>query len=128
MRLGNDEAGKQKRTDRGEHAQAGIESGARAPGAARPQPRQPGQAQHGESIGQVGGKDIFAEDLIECAGEPVGQRWLFDVADAVDPGRYPVAVLGEVLRGLGMGGVNVVQQRRRKQRGELYGGKDRREK
>jgi len=32
----------------------------------------------------------------------------FDVADAVDPGRYPVAVLGEVLRGLGMGGVNVV--------------------
>jgi hypothetical protein len=37
-------------------------------------------------------------------------------------------VLGEVLRGLGMGGVNVVQQRRRKQRGELYGGKDRREK
>jgi hypothetical protein len=62
--LGNDEAGKEKRADGGEHAQAGIEAGARTPGAARPEPREPGQAEHGQRVGQVGGKGVLAEDAI----------------------------------------------------------------
>ena len=36
LSLGNDEAGKKKRADGGEHAEACIESGARTPGAAGP--------------------------------------------------------------------------------------------
>jgi hypothetical protein len=128
LRLRNDEAGKEKRPDGGEHAQAGIESGARTPGATRPQPRQPCQAQHGQRIGQMRGKDILAEDLEEGAGDPVGKRRLFNVADAIDMSRDPVAVLTEVLRGLGVGGVHVVQQRRVEQRGKIHGGKNDRKK
>ena len=128
LRLGNDEAGKEKRADGGEHGQAGVEAGARAPGAAGPEPGEPGEAEHGQRVGQVGGKDVLAEDLVEAGDDPVGQRRLLDVADAVDLGGDPVAGLGHVLRGLGVGGVHVVQQRRREERSELHGGKDGRQK
>ena len=65
LRLGNDEAGKEKRPDGGEHAQPGIEAGARAPSPARPQPRQPRQAQHGQRVGQMRGKYVLAKDMEE---------------------------------------------------------------
>ena len=76
----------------------------------------------------MSGKGILAEDQVGTGHDPVGKRRLFDIADAVDLGRDPVAALGKVLRGLGMGGVYVVHQRRRKQRGKLHGGKEGREK
>ncbi len=122
--LGNDEAGKEEWTDGSEHAQAGIESGARAPGAARPQPRQPGEPEHGQSVGQVRGKDVLTENAVEAGGKPVGQRRLLNVADAVDLGRDPVAGLGDALRGLGVGGVHIVEQRRVEQGTNLDGAKN----
>ncbi len=54
-------------------------------------------------------------------GDPVGQRRLFEIADAVDVQRHPVAGLEHGLRGLGVGGVGVVQQRWSPQRGEEDG-------
>ena len=128
LRLRNGEARVEKRPDRGENAESGVEAGAASPGAARPEPGQPGAAQQGQRIGQVGGKDVLAEDAIERGVEPVGQRRFLQVADAVDLQRHPVAALGHVLRGLGMAGVGVVQQGRRKQRGKLHGGEDHRQK
>ena len=112
--LGNDEAGKEKRADGGEHGEAGIEAGAGAPGAAGPQPGEPGEAEHGQRVGQVGGKGVLAEDLVGAGDDPVGQRRLLDVADAVDLRGDQVAGFSHVLRGLGMGGIHVVQQRGRR--------------
>jgi len=89
-----------------------------------PQPRQPGQAEHGQAVGQMGGKGIFAKDQVRSSHDPVGQRRLFDIADAVDFSRDPIAALGKVLRGLGVGGVHIVHQRRRKQGGKLHSDKD----
>ena len=76
----------------------------------------------------MGGKGVLAEDLVAAGDDPVGQGRLFDVADAVDLGGDQVAGLGDVLGGLGMGGVDVVHQRRREERSKLHGGKDGRQK
>ena len=48
LRLGNNEAGKQKRPNGSEHAESGIEAGACSPGASAPRPCKPGQPQHGK--------------------------------------------------------------------------------
>jgi len=72
----------------------------------------------------MSGKDILAKDAIERGIQPVRQRRLLQIAQAVDLQRHPVAAIGHVLRGLGVIGVRVVQQRRRKKRGQRDGGED----
>ncbi len=124
LRLGNDEARKKKRADGGEYAEACIKTGARTPGAAGPEPREPGEAEHGQRVGQMRGEGIFAEDLVTGGNYPIGQRGLLDVADAVDLRGDQVAGIDHVLGGLGMGGVNIVEQRGRKEGCKLHGGKD----
>ena len=124
LRLGDDEASKEKWADGGEHGKTGIEAGALSPGAASPEPGKPGEAEHGERIRQVGGKGVLAEDLVGTGDDPVGERRFLDVADAVDLGGDEVAGLRHVLRGLGVSGVDVVKQRGRKERSKLHGGKD----
>src|SRR5208337_4237362 len=101
--LGNDEAGKEKRPDGGEHAQAGIESGAGSPGPPCPHPAEPGQPQDSKRIGQVSGKGVLAKDAVGDSHQPVGQRGLLDVANAVDFAGDPVAALDDVLGSLGVG-------------------------
>ena len=108
-RLRNNEARKQKRPDRRQHAQSGIESRALAPRPPRPQPREPRQPQHGQRVGQVRGKGVLAENPVHAGDGPVRQRRLLNVADAVDLRRNQVAALGHVLRGLRVRRVHVVQ-------------------
>ncbi len=120
-RLGNDEPRKEKRPNRGEHAQSGIEPGARAPGPPCPNPRQPGQPQHCQRVGQVGSKGVLAKDAIGDSHQPVGQRRLLNIAYPIDFAGDPVAGLGNMLRRLGVRCVHVVHQRRRKQRGKING-------
>jgi len=122
--LGNDEAGVEECSDGGEHGQAGVESGAGAPGAAGPVPGEPAEAEHGERVGQVGGEGVLAEELVADGDGPVGQWGLLDVADAVDLAGDPVAAVDNVLGGLGVRSVNVVEQGRRKERAHLDGKKD----
>jgi hypothetical protein len=125
--LGNDEAGEEKRADGSENSESGIEAGARAPGAARPEPREPGKAEDGQGVGQVSGKGVFAEYLVACSDHPEGQGRFFNVAKAVDFRSDQVAGVDHVLGELGVAGVDVVQQRGRKERGKLHGGKNSRQ-
>jgi hypothetical protein len=67
-------------------------------------------------------ESVFAEDAIEGGVNPVRQGRLFQVANAVDLQRHPVAALGDVLCGLCVIGVGVVEQRRGEQRRKLNGG------
>ena len=111
-RLGNDESRKQKRPHRSQHAQARIETGPRTPRAAGPQPREPREREHGERVGQMRGKGVFnTRYAIEAGDDPVRQRRFFNVADAVGPGTHPVAGSRNVLRGLGVAGVDIVKKR-----------------
>ena len=119
-RLRNNEARKQKRPDRRQHAQSGIEPRALAPRPPRPQPREPRERQHGQRVGQVRGKGVLAKNPVHAGHEPIRQRRLLNVADAVDLRRNQVAALGHVLRGLRVRRVHVVQQRRRKQRRKIH--------
>ena len=121
QRFGNGEAREEKRPDRGEHAEAGIESrrGGPMPRAAQSHASQ--AAEHGEGVGQVRGEGVLAEDAVQSGVEPIGQRRLLKIADAVDFHGDPVAAFGHVLRDLRVGGVDVVEQRRSEERSELDG-------
>ncbi len=124
QRLGNGKAREQKRPDRGQHSQRRVEAGAASPAARSPQPRQPGETEDGKGVGQVGGEHVLAEDPVGDGIEPVGQRRLFEVADAIELHGYPVAAFVHVLGDLGMRGIDVVEQRRSKERSELHGQKN----
>ena len=95
MRLGNDEAGKEKRADGGEHAQAGIKAGARAPGAAAQSQASQARPSMASALGRWVAKVFSPKMLVAAGDQPVGQRRLFDVADAVDLGviRLPVSAM-----------------------------------
>ena len=67
QRLGDSETGKEKGSDGSEYGEGGIEAGAASPGASRPQPCEPRTTEQGQRVGQVGGKDILAEDAVEAA-------------------------------------------------------------
>ena len=69
----------------------------------------------------MGGKGILAKDLIDRTHQPVGERRFLNIANPVDLRGDQIARFGDMLRGLGMAGVHVVQQGRRKKRGELHG-------
>ena len=72
----------------------------------------------------MGGKDVVAEQMVIGSGQPIRQRRLLQVADAIHLERDPVAALCHMLRGGGVGGVGVVEQRRREQGGEMHGNED----
>ena len=66
----------------------------------------------------MGGEGVEAEDFEADGDEPVGERSLFEVTDAVDVEGHPVSGEGHVAGGAGVGGVGVVEQRRGEERGE----------
>ncbi len=69
-------------------------------------------------------EDILAEDAIKCSIDPVRQGWLFKIAYSVDLEGDPIATFGHVLYRLGVAGISVVEQRRRKERSKLNGRED----
>ena len=75
----------------------------------------------------MGGEDVVAEEAVVDGDDPVGQRRFFEIADAVDVEGDPVAAGGDVLGGLGVGGVGVVEQRGRKEGGKIDGDEDEQE-
>ena len=80
--------------------------------------------QHTQRHREMRGEDVIAEDMVVDGGEPVGKRRLFQIADAVDLQRDPVAGERHVLRGIGVGGVGIIQQRRREERRKIDGEPD----
>ena len=72
----------------------------------------------------MGGKDVISEEVVIGSGQPIRQRRLFQIADAIYFQRDPVAALRHVLGGGGVGGIGVIQQRRRKKRGHMDGCED----
>jgi hypothetical protein len=69
----------------------------------------------------MSGEHVVAEEVIVDGDDPVGQRRLFEIADAVDVHRDPVVAGGDVLGGLSVSGVGVVEKRGREKRGEING-------
>ena len=103
-------AGEEKDAGGGEDAEGGVGGGALSPCEKRPSPGERGQQQDGERERQVGGEDVEAEELVVDSGHPIGKRWLFKVADAVDVERDPVAGERHVAGGAGMGRISVIKQ------------------
>jgi len=58
----------------------------------------------------VCGEDVVSEDVVVDGREPVRQRRLFKIADAVDAEGDPVSADGHVLGRVGMCGVGVVEK------------------
>ena len=75
----------------------------------------------------MGGKDVVSEEVVIGGSQPVGQRRLFQITDAVHLQRDPVAAARHMLGGDGVGGVGVIQQRRREERRHVDRGKDQQE-
>ncbi len=67
------------------------------------------------------GEDVLSEDAIQSRVEPVRQRRLLEIADAVDLHGDPIAAFDHVLRDLRVRGVGVVEQGRSEERCELDG-------
>ncbi len=92
-----------------------------------PRATRAGEREDGEGVGEVGGEGVFAEELVGDGDEPEGEWRLFDVADAVGLGGDPVAAVDDVLRGLGVGSVDVVHEGRREEGREVDGGEEEKE-
>ena len=73
------------------------------------------------------GKDVVSEEVIIGGGQPIGQRRLFQVTDAVHLQCDPVAAERHMLGGDGVSGIRVIQQRRREERGHMDRRKDQQE-
>ncbi len=110
--LGDEDAGEEEDAGGGEHGEAGVEGGAGVEGARGPLVAEQREQKHGDGLGQVRGEAGESEEAEADGDQPVGQRGLFEVADAVDVERDPVAALEHVAGGVGVGGVGVVEQRR----------------
>ena len=74
-----------------------------------------------DRLREMGGEGIEAEEAIADGDEPVRERGFFEVADAVDLERDPIAGEGHVAGGTGVRGVGVVEQRRGEEGGEEDG-------
>ena len=70
------------------------------------------------------GEDVVAEEPVIDGHDPVGKRRLFEIADAVDIERDPVAAECNVFGDLRVGGVGVVEQGWSKQRRHIDGQED----
>ncbi len=75
------------------------------------------------ALGRWVAKVFSAEDLIAAGHQPVGQQRLLDIADAIDLAGHPIAGLRHGLRGLGVGCVHVIHQRRGEQGSKLHAAK-----
>ena len=116
--LGDEDAGEEEDADGGEDGEAGVEGGAPVEGAVCPAVSEQGKEEDGEGLGEMGGEGVEAEEAEGDGIEPVGERGLLEVADAVDVEGDPVAGEGHVAGGAGVGGVGVVEQGRAEERGE----------
>jgi hypothetical protein len=56
----------------------------------------------------MGGKYVVSEEVVIRGGQPIGERWLFQVADSIYFQRDPVAAERHMLGGAGVGSVGVI--------------------
>lgn len=122
--LGDEKARPEKDADRGENSQRGVKCGAVTIGAPRPEPCKNGAGQDAERHGQMRGKDVLAEDAVIDGGQPIGERRLLKIADAVDIESDPVSAGDDVLGSLRVSGIGIIEQRGRKQRYKMNGEKN----
>ena len=66
----------------------------------------------------MGGEGSESKEAEADCIKPIGQRGLFKIADAVDLERDPVSARQDVARGVGVGGIGVVEERRREKGSE----------
>ncbi len=79
----NEDTGEEKNSYAGQNAEGRVKRRALAVGAAAPHPGQNGQGKDTEGQGQMGGKYVVSEEVIIGGGQPIRQRRLFQVADAI---------------------------------------------
>lgn len=125
--VGDENAGEEEDTGRGEEEEAGAEGSRLTEGSAAPRVAEEDEAEDGEGKGKVDGEGGCAtvgrmrrgKKFEAHGGEPVGKRRLFQVADAVDVEGDPVSSGEHGLGGLGVRGVGVVEERRSESRGDV---------
>ena len=122
--FGNEDAGEQKNSHAGQNAEGGIERRALAIGATAPGPGQNGEAKYPQGEGKMGGEYVESEEVVIGGGQPIGQRRLFQVADAIHLQGDPVAAARHLTGRRGMGGIRVIQQGGRKERRHVHRGEN----
>ena len=118
--VGDEDAGEEEDACGREGEEGRVEGGEVAEGAARPGVAEEGEGEDGERQREMRGEGGFAEGRHAEGGNPVGEWGFFEVADAVDAEGDEVVRVEHGLRGLSVGGVGVVEQRR----GVEAGGED----
>ena len=122
--FGDENAGEQKNSHAGQNAEGRIKCRALAIGATAPGPSQNGEAKHPQGEGQMGGEYIESEEVVIGGGQPIGQRRLFQVTDAVHFQRNPVTAAGHILGSSRVGSICIIQQRRREERRHMHRGEN----
>lgn len=107
--LGDEVAGEEEDAGGGEGCEAGVEGCSGVEGAIGPVVAEEGQKEDADSLGEVGGEGVEAEEAEAEGDQPVGEGRLFEVSDAVDVKGNEVAGECHVASGAGMGGVGVVE-------------------
>ena len=72
----------------------------------------------------MGSKDVVAKEPVIDRHQPVGQRRLLQIANAIDLEGDPVAGERHMLGCAGMVGIGVIQQRRGEKGGQVNRGED----
>ena len=80
----------------------------------------PGTAEHGEHAGKPQSEPVHSEDFERNGKRPVTERSLFEITDAVEPRRDPVAALEHFPGDLGIPGLVGCDQRASSQRKNIY--------
>ena len=116
--LGDVVAGEEEDANGGEGSNAGVEGGAGVEGAKGPVIAEECEEKDADSLREMRGKGVEAEETEAKSAQPVGERRFFEIADAVDTKRDEIAGECHVAGGVGVGGVGVVEQRWREERSE----------
>ncbi len=121
--VGNQDAGEQKQTHAGGHAEAGVKAGAFAERPRAESRGEPGEGDGRKRDGDTRGPIGNAEYFIGEGDGPINERGLFEIGDAVDARRDPIAGGEHISRDLSLHRVDVVHERgRRNDAAEVDGG------
>ena len=107
--LGDVVAGEEEDADGGKGRDAGVEGGAGVEDAKGPMIAEECEEKDADCLREMRGKGVEAEETKAKGAQPVGERRLFEIADAVDAEGDEIAGESHVAGGVGVGRIGVVE-------------------
>ncbi len=117
--VGDQDAGEEIGAAGGEENYGGPEAGLRREETAAEEVEEEGESEDAEMEGEASAPGVDAEDFDGGGGAPVGERGFFEVTDVVFVEGDPVVSDEDFAAGVGVGGVDVVLERRGEKAGAV---------